>query len=164
MQFKKTCLIIFSMIITCNSYAQSYLHGGVLLNHVEEKNVRLPTHLKNIHNSQTKQVSTTATADYVSGYHGNNIIVSGNVGYQIYNGSNTRQYYYVDIYMCIKETSCTHTQDTILLDSHLNAQGGGSIFTSAYIPAPGTYLDEAIIIVSGAENSTAKGVNVVQIL
>lgn len=110
-----------------------------------------------------KQASTTASANYATGVHGTNIKATGNVGYQIYNGSGSRQYYYVDIYMCIQNTSCTHIHDSYAIDPYLNYYGGGPIYTTAYISKPGKYEDEAIIAVSGYENSRATGVNVVQV-
>jgi len=151
------------ILVAFNASANISLQGGVLLSHSEETNVSLPEHLKGPININTKQASTTASANYASGSHGSNVYASGNVGFQIYNGSTSRQYYYVDIYMCIANTNCTHTRNSFYLDSHLNANGGDPVYTSAYIPTAGKYEDEAIIEVSGYESSTARGVNTVQI-
>jgi len=164
MKIAKLVTLTALVLVALNASANTSLHGGVLLSHSEERNVSLPEHLKNtINTSNSKQASTTASANYASGSHGTNVYASGNVGYQIYNGSTSRQYYAVDIYMCIANNNCMHTRNSFYLDPHINAYGGGPVYTSAYMPTAGKYEDEAIITVSGYESSTARGVNTVQI-
>src|SRR5947207_2994243 len=113
MKIFKSVILMPLMLIGFNASANSNMQGIIHIDHWEEKNVPLPENLKKISNlNNSTQASTSASANYATGYHGTNVQATGNVGYQIYNGSGSRQYYYIDIYMCIQNTSCMHTHDS----------------------------------------------------
>jgi hypothetical protein len=158
MKFKNMIVVTLSLFVAYNAHAEMLDH------HMEEKGVPLPSHLRHIQNVSTKLASTTASANYASGYHGGNISATGNVGYQIYNDTSTRQTYYVDSYMCIANNNCLHTRDSFILEPHTNTSGGGPVYISAYMSTIGKYEDEAVIEVTGGASSRAKGVNTVNVM
>ena len=114
----------------------------------------------NVYAAQT--ATTTAIAYQATGFANQNTMVQGQVSYTINNKTNATQSYVIDRYMCINNGHCTHYHDSITVGSGKTSTGTSNLTANATLSS-GNYEDEAIIQVSGAESSYAKGVNSVMI-
>jgi len=157
----KIKLLVLSMLAVTTVHAMPK-NEGVLINSVTEYNVPMPDWMKKKIQVESQSASTQATANAAAGFHGQNVSASGNVSYQIYNSQPITENYWVDEWMCIVN-NCTHTRNTIVLGSHLNANGSGMIYTSAVLNTPGSYQDSAAIQVTGVDNSYTINYNTVWI-
>lgn len=157
----KVKILILSMIAATTVQAMPQ-NQGVLINRVTEYNVPKPEWMKKKIQSQSQSASTQATANSATGFHGQNVSATGSVSYQIYNAQPITENYWIDKWMCIVN-SCTHQRDTIVLGSHLNANGSAIMSTTTVINTPGSYQDSASIQVSGIDNSYTINYNTVWI-
>jgi hypothetical protein len=145
-------LLTFSI----NASASIHIEGGTLISHKEWHNVNLPKKFIHAKNIALRSVTTAASAAHDYGHVNTNAYAHGTTAFDIHNDQSSSENYYVDRYLCIFNTSCTHSRDTISLAPNGHGYDRGSpIFTVMYFSKTGNYPTQCVIDVSGPNHGHA---------
>lgn len=165
MKLKSLCVFLLAFC-SMNAFADVQLQNAQWVNHEEWTNQPLPNllHSKTIVGSP-QVVTTSASAEHDYGYANSNSNAFGVLGFDITNRTKSTETIYVDRYICINNTSCTHVRDTYNVnpDGHLYDYGS-RIFTTMYFSKQGNYQTQCVIDITGSERSSAHSYGTLTIL
>lgn len=97
---------------------------------------------------------TAATQPYY-GRSGSNVSMQGNHSVNLYNYSNQRTYYTINIYLCVISMSCFNNTYSIAVDAGYHYQTRVNSLLNSIFKNPANYTLQAGTRISGAENALA---------